>query len=327
MPNILDQLNQNTVAFDLSDRDEITLTGRDRATFLHGFTTNDIKKLQPGMGCEAFVPTIKGKTLGHLFVFATEDRLLLDTVPGAAEVLLPHLDRYLITEDVQLSNTTTDRALFLMAGKTAENTMTELCEGADSLAFNHWKPIEHSELTGSVRKVDWLNESALQVSVPAGDRQKIIDWFGKQQISVCPNEDFELVRIASCLPRFGQDFSEENLAQEIDRTSQAISFTKGCYLGQEPIARIDALGHVNKLIRGFRCENPESSNQPEQLIGANLTAEESAEAKVIGGITSAAQNSETSEILAIGWVRREFSEPDTKLVVNINGQMIPVRVR
>ncbi|HCS50484.1 glycine cleavage T C-terminal barrel domain-containing protein [Rubinisphaera sp.] len=327
MPNIINQLNQQTVAFDLSDRDEITLTGRDRATFLHGFTTNDIKKLQPGMGCEAFVPTIKGKTLGHIFVFATEDRLLLDTVPGAAKVLLPHLDRYLITEDVQLKHTTAERSLFLIAGKTAEKSMAEFCDSVNSLAMNHWKPTVHSELTGSIRKVDWLNEPAFQISVPVDERQKLVSWLEQQQIPTGSSEDYELIRIASGFPMFGQDFSEENLAQEVDRTSQAISFTKGCYLGQEPIARIDALGHVNKLIRAFRCENTQSSIQPEQFIGANLTAEQSTEAKVIGGITSAAQNPETSEILAIGWVRREFSEPKTELIVTIEGKMIPAQVR
>src|SRR5688572_19059357 len=83
-------------------RSQIRLTGADRAKFLHNFCTNDIKKLQPGQGCEAFLTNIKGRILGHLFVFAGQNDLTIDTVPSDDVKLRDHLDRYLITENVQI---------------------------------------------------------------------------------------------------------------------------------------------------------------------------------------------------------------------------------
>jgi folate-binding Fe-S cluster repair protein YgfZ len=101
-------LTQTWGLVDVSDRTRIELTGRDRASFLNGFCTNDIQRLEPGHGCEAFLTNLKGRTIGHVFVTCGHDSLVLETVPGQAETILAHLDRYLIREDVQLLDRTQD---------------------------------------------------------------------------------------------------------------------------------------------------------------------------------------------------------------------------
>ena len=93
---------EGAVVFDLSDRTQIEITGKDSSDFLHNFCTNDIKKLQPGEGCEAFITNVKGRVQGHVFVFAGPDMLWLDTVPGQEDAICDHLNRYIITEDVTL---------------------------------------------------------------------------------------------------------------------------------------------------------------------------------------------------------------------------------
>ena len=114
----------NARLFDLSDRTQIEITGRDRVKFLHSFCTNDIKKLQPGQGCEAFVTNVNGKVLGHIFVFAERDSLWFESVASSAATLLPHLDRYLITEDVRFADRSAEFAELLLVGPQS----TELLE-------------------------------------------------------------------------------------------------------------------------------------------------------------------------------------------------------
>ena len=94
----------------------MTLTGADRQTFLNNFCTNDVKRLAPGDSCEAFFTNVKGKILGHGLVTCRDDELVFITVPGQAAKLIEHLDRYVIREDVQLRDTTAERAYLLIAG-------------------------------------------------------------------------------------------------------------------------------------------------------------------------------------------------------------------
>ena len=101
---------------DFHDRTQIELTGDDRAVFLHNFTTNDIRGLQPGQGCEGFTLDVRGHIVGHLLVFCTPHSLVLDTVPGQAEKLVRHFDRYLIRERVEFHDRTDDWSELLLAG-------------------------------------------------------------------------------------------------------------------------------------------------------------------------------------------------------------------
>ncbi|MBC7821917.1 MAG: hypothetical protein IAG10_33945, partial [Planctomycetaceae bacterium] len=108
--------------FEIQGRTQIEITGRDRVKFLHSFCTNDIKKLQPGQGCEAFVTNVNGKVLGHIFVFAERESLWLES--GAAAALLPHFDKYVITDDVRFVDRSAEFAELLLAGPPS----TELLE-------------------------------------------------------------------------------------------------------------------------------------------------------------------------------------------------------
>ncbi|MCG6156000.1 CAF17-like 4Fe-4S cluster assembly/insertion protein YgfZ [Rubinisphaera margarita] len=326
MPVTIEQLQQQMSAFDLSDRDEITLRGNDRSTFLHGFCSNDIRKLQPGQGCEAFITSIKGRAAGHVFVFADEDRLVLDTVPGAAETLVPHLDRYIITEDVELEVTSQSRALFLVAGEGIVEKLSLLCPTSSKLDVNGCCEFDLASTTGRLRRVDWLSVPAYQISIRAEARGSFEEWRDAQGIAAGTHREFEALRIDGTFPLHGTDFSEENLAQEIDRTPQAISFTKGCYLGQEPIARIDALGHVNRILRSIQVIDLDAT--PDQLVGASI--QDPSTDKSLGTITSAVEihtgDDGHRELRGMSIIRREFSDPDTPVHVVVDGKSLPATV-
>ncbi len=320
--------HQATALFDISSRDEIRLTGDDRSTFLHGFCTNDINKLQSGQGCEAFLTSIQGKTSGHIFVFAEANQLIIDTNTGAAEVIIPHLDRYLITEDVSIENVTAARKLFYLTGPEAAALLEIIDPQIAGLGLNGHLQIENEGNGFHVRKVDWFNQPGFQISV----EQEKADEFKKQLINsgatFAGHQTWETLRIESGFPEYGVDFNSENLAQEIDRTDSAISFNKGCYLGQEPIARIDAIGHVNRLLRQLVISGTIESS--ESLTRENLICTSESE-KSLGQITSAATLPGTtgteSRTVAIATVRREIAGPETKVVVKTKSGEYPGVIR
>lgn len=250
---------------DVSDRTKLELRGADRVKFLNSFCTNDIKRLQSGDSCEAFVCNVKGHVLAHIQVLCRDDALWLDTVPGQGERLAAHLDRYLIREDVQIVDRTADFAAFIVTGEEADGFRVGVAPHARLL---------------------WLEKG----DAPTGIR--------------CSREALEIVRIERGFPWYGTDISDENLPQEVDRNQQAISFTKGCYLGQETVARIDALGHVNKTL----CQITFAGN----AVPA-AAVELSSGDKVVGHVTSAAWSPKHSAPLALAYIRRGSNEPGRKL--------------
>src|SRR5436190_16233556 len=113
----------------LLDRTQIEFTGDERATFLHNLCTNDVRGLQPGQGCEAFITNVQGKTIGHGYVFCNADSLIFDTVPGQAAKLLPHFEKYHIRERVAFVDRTPDWCELLLAGEGAVHLLRGLTGG------------------------------------------------------------------------------------------------------------------------------------------------------------------------------------------------------
>jgi folate-binding protein YgfZ len=282
----------------------IAITGADRQNFINNFCTNIIRTLPVGAGLEAFVTDIKGHALGHGWFWAIENELLFDTVPGQGSALIAHWDRYLIRERVEFEDRTDTTAFWCLAG-----------EEAPRLLANFGDLPTESMRTGTLQiagcpvlaaRVPWLREPAWLLSGEAKFCPLVEDAFLAIGAVKGHEQDWNAARIAAKMPLYGQDISTENLPQEIARDKQAISFTKGCYLGQEPIARIDALGHVNKLLVGLRPTQPVT----ERIA---LPLELAFEGKIIGRITSLASTQATAapEPSALGIVRRAQAKPGT----------------
>ena len=298
--DLFPQARDAVLVFDVSDRTQIELTGADRAKFLHGFCTNDINRLQPGQGCEGFLTNIKGRVVGHIFVFATETSLWLDTVNGQEMVIVPHLDRYLIREDVQFVSHS-DRSELFITGLHATQLLM-LDEGLSPYGRVARESFGHPF---DIRRVDLFGSPGFLISLP----HAALDTMKSSLLAVgCvagSSELFESLRIAAGFPLYGIDITDENLAQEVARTKQCISFTKGCYLGQEPIARLDAMGHTNRELRRIRFA-PGSQPTP----GAKLLAAETDDEA--GVLTSVAPlPTATGETLALGYLKTKFGKADT----------------
>ncbi len=304
---------EDSFFFDIS-RTQIEVSGRDRAKFLHSFCTNDVKKLQPGEGCEAFVTNVNGKVLGHIFVFAERDSLWLDSVGGsAAAALLPHFDKYVITEDVRFADRSAEFAEFLLAGSSS----TELLERFSlSVSFlprygHHSRGTDVLSLR-SLRRVDWLASPTWLLSIPVAQRDEVQRVLTRAGVREADNGEVHALRVAAGFPIYGIDITEENLAQEVGRTALAISFTKGCYLGQEPIARIDAMGHVNRQL----CRLELASGPPPDS-GTPILDKPAPDGKQVGTITSSTWKwlGDAEKLLALAYLRSSVAKSGSQVFV------------
>ena len=271
----------------LADHGVIELTGEDRQKFLHSFCTADIKQLSPGNQTEAFILNGKGKSLCFANVLATEDQLLLVfNLASTAPNVIAHLDMYLIREDVELSDRSSELSVWFVSGGQAGDRLSEVESNNLTVA--------PSEIAGD----GWL------LVGQGKDTETIEASLTAKQIQACGAEALLVRRVQSVTPWNGIEVTVDNLPQELDRDDKSISFNKGCYLGQETVARLDALGRVNWILRGFVC--PEGL-EPE--AGSKLEVEGKAAAR----ITSVAYSDVDDRWLAIGFAKRGFEKPGTEV--------------
>jgi tRNA-modifying protein YgfZ len=289
---------------DLNGRTRIELTGADRASFLHNLSTNEIKKLPSGSGCEAFLLDARGHVLAHMFVVCRPESLVLETVPGQEERLIAHLDRYLIRERVELLGRSGVWGELLVAGPNTPEIVAKLTAAPLPAA-----PLAHVDVSLAGRpatlvRVELTRPFGCLVLCERADvalvGQAIVDAGAKR----CGPEAFEMARIEAGFPWYGPDISDKNLPQEVARDALAISFVKGCYIGQETVARIDALGHVNKTLVGVRFAGDQVP-----AAGTELTAG----GQGAGQVTSAVFSPRLNTPLALAYVRRGSEVPGTVL--------------
>ena len=273
-------------------RDLLALTGRDRATFLQGMVTNDVLGLEPGQGCYAFHLDATGHVLADMRVLVQEDRILLDLEPGVGPVLAELLDHYLVMERVKI--TPLQSSCFYVGGDISwyfEFADVPRVEGANFPDKSLGKSI-----FWAVSK--WNLNSGFFVYALEESAEDFARGIGKESLSP---EYFEALRIYSGIPRFGVDIDKRVLAPETGQAARAIHYKKGCYVGQEIVARIDARGHTNRALAGFWLNAPVPPETPVTVDG-----------KEVGRITSSA--AWEGMAVALGYLRNEFAEPGTEIL-------------
>jgi folate-binding protein YgfZ len=295
-----DAATEGAAVVSLDGWETLNVQGADGAQFLHNMCTNDIRSLQPGEGCEAFFTDVKGKIVAHAFVLAGAQALQLIVAPGQAGPLIAHLDRYIIREQAALSDVSAELGWKLLVGRQAAATLERL-----GVASRPSAPWSHSR--GAIASVEvqclrcplpWCGGYLLGIQTShAADVASAIRDAGAEN---CAEDVWHALRIESNWPLWNVDFDSTNLPQEIGRDAQAIHFRKGCYLGQETIARIDALGHVNKRLVQLEIHSASPSS-----AGAELYKDE----QPVGRITSAAWSPRAGGPLALAMVRRGANEP------------------
>jgi tRNA-modifying protein YgfZ len=290
----------------LEDWSTIRVTGGDRAAFLHNMCTNDIKGLPPGAGCEAFFTDVKGKIVAHAFVLAGADDIRLILPANRAEILAAHLDRYIIREDVQLLDESSKDEWSLITGRHAGIVLGQLSPHEIAQLNTPWSHtvVDISAAQFSVVRCDLPWCGGYLLGAARSDIDVVRAALADRGASITPAPIWHAIRVESAWPLWGVDFDGSNLAQEAGRDSAAIHLRKGCYLGQETVARIDALGHVNKKLVQVRFDDGDAPH-----VGAELTAN----GEAVGHVSSVAWSPRWHAPAALAMVKRGSNEPGTSI--------------
>ena len=278
---------------DLSDRAKFKVTGKDRVRFLNGQLTNDIDALHSGSAIYACALTAKGKLCADLFVAATEESHYLDAESLLRESLPARLEKYIIADDVTLEDVTDEFGLFHLTG-------SKFPVSSESIEIFQ---IESAR----------FGPSGVDLWFPASQTALIKKILRNEPIDA---EAQENLRIEQGLARWGSELSENVIPNEAALDKRAISYTKGCYLGQEVISRIKSLGHVNRQLRGLLPVGEIALEAGDKLVG---TAEAS---KEVGLITSVGRSRSLGRAIALGYIRRGFDAPGSTLQVRRNDTLI-----
>jgi len=293
-------LTQGCGLIDRSERGKLALTGTERKSFLAGQVTNDIEGLAPGGGCYAAFLTHKGKMLGDLRVLDVEDdgrdepepTLLLDTDRATLQALFDLVRRFKIGYDVELHKRTVQRGLLSLVGPGARAVAAAEAVGVDEHGHRPGAIAGHAvRLIATEAGVDVLCEADATEDVRAALRAA-----GATPVS---EDAAEIVRVESGRPRYGVDVDDATIPQEAGLNARAVSFTKGCYVGQETVARLFYRGKPNRHLRGLKLSEPVPA-------GAELRLGE----RVVGTLTSSLVSPAFGPI-ALALVRREAVPGDT----------------
>ena len=274
---------------DRSERGKLALTGADAVEFLNGQVTNDVAALQPGEGCYAAFLTHKGKMLGDVRVLNAGGELLLDTERVALQALFDMVRRFSVGFDVQLHKRTLQCALFSLVGPKAH----EVVPGVPGHEHAHLDT-DFGRAIATAEGIDVLCDAEQADAV----RAALIE-AGAVEVG---EEAAEIVRVERGIPRFGSDMDDGTMPAEVGLEERAVSFTKGCYVGQETVARLHWKGKPNRHLRGLRLSAPANG-------GEELRAGE----KCVGRLGTAVVSPRHGPI-ALAVVRREASPGDTVAV-------------
>ena len=283
---------------DLSDRGTILAAGEDRARLLHALTTNNVQQLTPGTGCYAFFLNAQGRILADVNLLCRGDDFVLDVEPETRHSLYQHLDKYIIADDVTLEDATERTAKIAVEGPASRAVLAALGLPIPEQEFTH-----EALNSRMVARLSSTGEPGFRLFVPASEKA---EWIGRLETagaSAADSEAARVVRLEHGKPRYGEDISGMTLSQETQQL-HALSFTKGCYLGQEIVERVRSRGLVHRLLVGVQIDVPEPP-QP----GARLFSNGSD----IGKITSAAFSPALGQTVALAYVRRDFAAPHTVL--------------
>jgi tRNA-modifying protein YgfZ len=279
---------------DRSDRAKFLVRGGEAAEFLQGQVSNEVVELAPGSGCYSTILTAKGKLRTDLRILRGDDFFWLDTEAIGHAVLRHMLQTYSVGRDVQWEDATADHAILSLIGPEA-----------DSLAEPLPAAAEHS-LTDTGEGLWVRTDLGLDLLVSAAKADEWRDRLGVESVSL---EAAECVRIESGRPRLGYDMDAETMPQEAGINDRAVSFTKGCYVGQETVARLHYRGKPNRHLRGLRLSEP-AERGSDILLGE----------RVVGRVGSTTVSPRLGPI-ALALVRRE-AEPASPVTIDGAGAVV-----
>jgi len=311
-PRALRAARESAAIFPLADRALLAVSGGDGARFLQGQLTNDVAALDPAgprSGCYALVLTPQGRIVADLHVLARPGEYWLETAATRAAAAAARLEKYVIAADVRIADRSDGWARFAIEGPRARELVAAAAPGAPpGLLPDACAPLRIAGVEALVAAFGWSGEDALQLFVPvaaaAAAAGALRDAGARVEAEWGDSAALEVLRIEAGIPRAGAELGEEVLPAEARLVERAVSFTKGCYTGQEVVARMHSRARVGHLLVGVAL----AGGAPLPAPGAALLH---AGAKV-GELTSVTR-SPAAGAIALGFVRAADAEPGTGL--------------
>jgi len=293
---------------DLSaQRGRIRVSGSEATMFLNGLITNDVKALAENRWMPAVFPTVQGRLIGAVRVIrGSEQSFLIDTETASHEAVLKTISRFTLAGDFKVADVTAETALLTLQGQSAAEILQQVFDASVSdvpengVGETTWESVpvtiiraSHTAEDGFDIVIDSSRKAELQQALEAAGAQAVGE------------DTFEILRVEAGIARYGQDIDESNVIPETN-LDDAISYTKGCYVGQEIIVRIKHRGHPAKKLTGLRFETDQQIEP-----GAIIRSKENQE---IGRVTSAVISPRLGSI-GLGFVRYEYLAEGTQVVV------------
>lgn len=295
------------------DRGRLRLIGRDRQAFLQGMVSNDVARLSPGEGCYAFLLDATGHVLSDARVLCAPDYLLLDMEPGMAPFVAETFDRYLIMEKCRIEDATVTLHMgqTFVGGPRAPAVLAEFgVAGAGAWTEGQNGVVDLAGYDGLVTATRLVPGPGFDFYIPAAGNADVVLLYQLELMGAVELDDATLdaLRIEAGVPRFGVDMDAKTLAPETGQEARAINYKKGCYIGQEIVARIDARGHTNRTLAGFAFPSGAPVPEPGSVVVG-------ADGKEVGRVTSAALSPTLGQPVALGALRREHASPGTPVMI------------
>jgi folate-binding protein YgfZ len=290
---------EGTALFDLSARELTRLTGEDRASFLHGMVTNEINALPEGGVTYAAMLTPKGAMVADARIWNRGTDLLLETEPGHGASLRAFLEKYLISEDAELHEADSAHAVLSLLGPKSHAAASSALGTEVAPAAGKFQLISDLAVTGS-----HLGRPGLDLLVPRARLGELFEKLAGAGAVPVGLETWEVLRVEAGIPRFGQDMEETTIPLEAN-LERAINYQKGCYIGQEVIARATFRGQMSRKLVGLLLGDQQPEPKTELRRGE----------KKIGWLTSVVRSPARGQVVALGYVHRDSLEPGTQVQI------------
>ena len=286
----------------LADRAVLTVTGPPRLKFLHSILSNDVQALKPGQGCRAALMDVKGRLLAFVRVLVEPDAVRLEVAGGRRDAVEQALAHYRVATPVRFEQQTD--VVLAVVGSEARAVLGRA--GADVPTLGPEAHVLARIAGGPVRVVRAgdLPGDGFVLHVPAGAVEPVAAALRAEGAFPATVESLDAQRVEAGRPWYGPDVTEENLLHETGLLGEYHSATKGCYVGQEVVARLEGRGgHVNKLLRGLKLSSPAAAGDAVTAGG-----------KEVGRVTTAAVSSRFGPV-ALAYVHRSRAEPGSAVEV------------
>ncbi|MCC6711912.1 MAG: aminomethyl transferase family protein [Candidatus Dadabacteria bacterium] len=312
-PGEYEAVRKKAGLLDLSARGKLRLAGKEHLKFLQGMLTNDVMKLTAGEGASAALLTVKGRMLSDMRVYRETDSVLLDLEPGLNTGIKDLLLKYRISYKATVDDVTEELSLFSVQGPESKGVLEAAGVTVPELKeHGHFK----ASLCGAeviCASADRTGERGFDLYVP-GDRAEgvwnyLLERGKGLGLEPVGSRALDVLRIEAGIPVYGRDMDEDTIPIEAGIWN-ALSFEKGCYVGQEVVARIKWRGHVNRHLSGIVMEDGYTPSAGDEIFAGE---------KKIGRITSPAFSPALGRSVALGYVRREFVEPGTEVDISSPG--------